>query len=85
MIIVEMTADKCVVEPERKVYLNSEVGRSALEADSAEIENYSEYIGIWGDEPTVFPPPATEAQPTDSERITELEEALEMILNGVTE
>ena len=85
MLIIEMTADKCVVEPGRKVYLNSEAGRAALEADSAEIENYAENIGAWGDEPTVVLPPATEAQPTDAERIAELEEALVLLLSGVTE
>ena len=76
----------------RRAYVNSEDGRAQLQADFPDA--YEELCGegkSWGAEATVFPEPEPEyvdpgeAQPTTEERIAELEEALDLLLSGVTE
>lgn len=79
----------------RRAYTNSEDGRAQLQAEFPDA--YEELCGegkSWGMEPTVFPEPEPEddgqagtsgEQRTYEERIAELEEAMEMLLSGVTE
>ena len=67
MKIIEMDELRCVVEPDRKVYINSLAGRAALAADSHNIKNYNEMIEIWGDEPTVVPEQVKEISLTDEQ------------------
>lgn len=101
MKATHITAEACSVLtqinglPSRKAYENSEQGREEFFAECADCENMDELLAAWGDTPTVVYVPEEEPQdqpPTDSERITALEqenaylkETLEIILSGVTE
>ena len=84
MRATNITAASCTVKTtvngaiHRKTYANSAVGRTVLEADRTDIENYDEVMRAWGDTPSVVievPEPA-DAQPTTEERIASLEEQL---------
>lgn len=46
-------------EPHRRAYANSEADR-VLIADELPEPYLSAVMAVWGDEPTVFPPPAVE-------------------------
>ena len=79
----------------RRAYVNSADGRAQLQADfPAAYEKLCGESKTWGTEPTVLPMPEPEdngqaetgeAQPSQEERIAELEEALDLLLSGVTE
>lgn len=69
------TEENPVLEP---ILLDAIVGWNEVNEETAKREAYNgKYTIDEVDEP--------EAQPTDAERIAELEEALAMLLNGVTE
>ena len=63
-----------------QIFLEKSMGWSEANEEIAKREAYKGEYTIEDDGK-----PEPEAQPTDAERIAELEEALEMILNGVTE
>lgn len=69
----------------RKAYMNTEQGRTEFIAECADAENYSEVLAVWGETPVVVPsydPPAN-TQPTQEERIAQLEAALNAIEEGI--